>query len=134
MLLTAPGSSARTQAPGATADGAFSRSAAGPYAERGTLPPPTSENGASSVDGVSADGRFVVLESDAGNLVPGDTNRTSDVFVFARRTGKIARVSLGNGGVQGNGRSYPGAISANGRFVAFSSASTNLVHGDTTRF
>jgi Tol biopolymer transport system component len=81
--------------------------------------------------GLSADGRFVAFSSEASNLVPGDTNDAGDVFVHDRRTGTTARVSLGSGGVQGNGRSDSPTLSADGRFVAFSSWASNLVPGDT---
>lgn len=80
---------------------------------------------------LSADGRFVIFYSDAANLVPGDTNGTLDVFLHALGTGKTERVSLGAGGVQGNNGSYPGGISADGRFVGFWSGASNLVPGDT---
>ena len=68
---------------------------------------------------ISADGRFVAFGSDATNLVPGDTNGSDDVFVRDRQTGTTRRVSVGPGGVQGNGASFDPAISADGRFVAF---------------
>ena len=80
---------------------------------------------------ISADGRFVAFISDATNLVPGDTNGRYDVFVRDRQTGTTRRVSVGPGGVQGNGDSFDPAISADGRFVAFDSYATNLVPGDT---
>ena len=61
--------------------------------------------------------------------------RREDVFVRDRRTGTTRRVSVGPGGVQGNGdqRSFVPAISADGRFVAFNSDASNLVPGDTNR-
>ena len=80
---------------------------------------------------ISADGRFVAFGSCATNLVPGDTNGCSDVFVRDRQTGTTQRVSVGPGGAQGNGFSVDPAISADGRFVAFESRATNLVPGDT---
>jgi Tol biopolymer transport system component len=83
---------------------------------------------------ISADGRFVAFDSDADNLVPGDTNRHSDVFIRDRQTGITERLSVGRRGVQGNSYSENAAISANGRFVAFYSAATNLVPGDTNGF
>src|SRR5437016_7692670 len=97
----------------------------------------TEGNGASLSSALSADGRFVAFDSDASDLVAGDTNGVSDVFVHDRQTGTIERVSVASGGAQGNGSSgligfaFPPALSADGRFVAFHSAATNLVTGDT---
>lgn len=79
----------------------------------------------------SADGRFVAFNSGASNLVPGDTNGQSDIFVHDRLTKKTTRVSVASDGTQGNGYCLISAISADGRFVAFSSSSSNLVPGDT---
>jgi Tol biopolymer transport system component len=79
---------------------------------------------------VSADGRYVAFESNATNLVTGDSNATTDVFVRDRVLGTTERVSLGAGGAQANGGSSGASISADGRYVAFSSAATNLVAGD----
>src|SRR5439155_1267798 len=83
---------------------------------------------------ISADGRFVAFGSIYSNLVPGDTNGVPDVFVRDRAAGKTERVSVASDGTQANGESAfyaPPSISADGRFVAFSSGSTNLVPGDT---
>jgi Tol biopolymer transport system component len=92
-------------------------------------------NGPSGLGGVaiSGDGRFVVFDSPATNLVPGDTNRQNDVFVRDRLHGTTARVSLSSTGLQGNrGSGDLGlAISADGQFVAFASQASNLVPGDT---
>jgi Tol biopolymer transport system component len=88
-------------------------------------------DGQSSVASISADGGFVAFQSEATNLVPGDTNDGDDVFVGDGLTGKTRRVSLGSGGVQGNGNSITPAISADGRFIVFGSSGTNLVPGDT---
>ena len=88
-------------------------------------------NNFSSDAALSADGRFVAFDSDASNLVPGDTNGTFDVFVHDRQTGTTRRVSLRTGGGQGNGSSFDAALSADGRFVAFGSDASNLVPGDT---
>ena len=63
--------------------------------------------------------------------MPGDTNGAFDVFVRDRQTGTTERVSIGPGGVQGDGRSSVPSISADGRFVAFTSSASNLVPGDT---
>jgi Tol biopolymer transport system component len=90
------------------------------------------EGNANSVQpAISGDGRYVAFWSNATNLVPGDNNNVSDVFVRDRLTGTTHRVSLGNGGEQGNGLSSSPAISADGRFVAFQSAATNLIANDS---
>lgn len=83
---------------------------------------------------LSGDGRFVVFTSSSSQLVPGDTNNTYDVFCADLTTNVIERVSVSSAGVGGNQLSLvdTGAlISFDGRFIAFSSAATNLVPGDT---
>lgn len=85
---------------------------------------------------ISDDGRFVAFTSIAENLVPGDTNLSSDVFVRDRKTDTIERVSVGPLGVQGDGNSGwlsllgTPDISRDGRFVAFASEASNFVLGD----
>ena len=86
----------------------------------------------STVD-ISGDGRYVAFESDAPNLVPGDTNNAEDVFIHDRQTGATARVSVDSAGSEGNGWSQHPSISGDGRYVAFSSGASNLVPGDTKR-
>src|SRR5262249_44714724 len=80
---------------------------------------------------ISADGRFVAFESDASNLVSGDTNGTLDIYVHDRLTGATERVSVASDDTQGNSVSSSPSISADGRFVAFASVADNLVSGDT---
>jgi len=80
---------------------------------------------------ISADGRYVVFTSEAGNLVPGDTNDATDVFVHDRQTGETTRASVTSTGRQAIGFNGDGAISADGRYVAFDSNSRNLVPHDT---
>ncbi|HOW34209.1 MAG TPA: Ser-Thr-rich GPI-anchored membrane family protein [Methanoregulaceae archaeon] len=80
---------------------------------------------------ISADGRYVSFDSGSTNLVNGDTNGRTDVFVHDRLTGNTSRVSVNATGVQGDGDSAISSISADGRYVAFSSSATNLVAGDT---
>lgn len=83
---------------------------------------------------ISADGSCVVYESDATNLVPGDTNARADIFVSDRATGTTERVSVSSGGVQAGQECTWPTISADGRFVCFSSFDPNLVPGDTNGF
>lgn len=79
---------------------------------------------------VSADGRYVAFASDATNLVSGDTNDFIDVFVRDRQAGRTTRVSVSSSGAQAIGSSFAPAISANGRYVAFTSYAANLTAGD----
>ncbi|MFB6892873.1 hypothetical protein ACFCX4_26575 [Kitasatospora sp. NPDC056327] len=87
-------------------------------------------DGASWANGLSADGRYALFGSDATNLVPGDTNGESDLFVRDLLTRRTERVSLTSTGAQAAGRSYDGAISGNGRLVVFTSTAA-LLPGDT---
>jgi len=88
-------------------------------------------NGGSLEPAVSADGRFVAFTSGASNLVAGDTNSHWDIFVRDRQSGTTERASVATGGAEGNSNSTYGWISADGRFVAFTSSASNLVAGDT---
>ncbi|HEX7538613.1 MAG TPA: FG-GAP-like repeat-containing protein, partial [Dermatophilaceae bacterium] len=88
-------------------------------------------NGVSSSPAISADGRYIAYQSLANNLVAGDTNGTDDVFVRDRVTGATTRVSVATGGAQANNNSQRPSISADSRYVAFSSTANNLVGGDT---
>jgi hypothetical protein len=80
---------------------------------------------------VSNDGRFVVFKSSATNLVSDDTNEVEDTFLRDLAAGTTARVDLAHDGAEANAGGSDPAISADGRYVAFSSVSTNLVPGDT---
>lgn len=75
---------------------------------------------------LSSTGQFMAFDSCASNLVAGDTNNHSDVFVYDRIAATVTRVSVSTAGVEGNGASFSSAISPNGRYVAFLSQSTNL--------
>lgn len=83
---------------------------------------------------ISSDGRYIAFDSQSTNLVADDTNGVSDVFVHDRATKETTRVSVSSSGVQADGHSEPPMISADGRFVAYSSAASNLVAGDATYF
>lgn len=89
---------------------------------------------AANADVVSSDGRFVVFESLATNLVPGDTNGFQDVFIRDLQTGTNGLVSVNAFGTgSANGPSANPSISANGRYVLFTSTAENLVANDTNK-
>lgn len=80
---------------------------------------------------MSGDGRYIVFESTATNLVPSDTNTTWDVFLYDQQTRITTRISVDSNGVQGNNYSLDPSISGNGRYIAFAAGATNLVASDT---
>ena len=80
---------------------------------------------------ISADGRYVVFSSNASNLVYGDTNNKTDIFIKDNQTGGINRISVSATGDQSNGSSYSPSISGNGRYIIFDSLASNLVPADT---
>ena len=88
-------------------------------------------NNFSCCPAMSGDGRYVAFESSATNLVPGDTNNRADIFVRDNETQTTTRVTLDSLGNQANDDSFYASMSADGRFVAFTSFATNLVPGDT---
>jgi Tol biopolymer transport system component len=99
-------------------------------------------NGQSRTPGVSASGRFVVFESVASNLVPGDNNGLADIFLVDRDVDEngifdepgsflITRISLPNAGGEANGDSANPSISGDGMYIAYESFATNLTQGAT---
>jgi Ca2+-binding RTX toxin-like protein len=80
---------------------------------------------------ISDDGRYVVFQSMSSNLVTGDVNGFVDVFVKDLLTGKTALVSIAADGTQGNGNSLTPTVSGDGRVIAFVTAASNLLAGDT---
>ena len=99
-----------------------------------THPPALTANADSltAANAVSADGRYVVFESSANNLVAGDTNGLRDVFVRDLQLGSNFLVSvnrLGTGSARGTSQSA--SISANGRLVVFLSSADDLTANDT---
>jgi Tol biopolymer transport system component len=83
--------------------------------------------------GLSTNGRYAVFESSASDLVAGDTNNATDVFVRDQVSGTTLLVSVSTNGQVGNGASRSPAMTPDGRYVAFVSAANNLVAGDTNR-
>jgi Tol biopolymer transport system component len=79
---------------------------------------------------ISADGRYVAFESDAANLVDNDTNGKRDIFVRDTVAATTVRASIATAGTQGNETASNPSISADGRYLTFTSAASNLVDGD----
>jgi hypothetical protein len=88
---------------------------------------------------MSADGRYVAFESEATNLAPPDDSvdnlavgdRSSDIYLWDRLSGKLTRVSLNMAGLPSSGNAQQAAVSPNGQFVAFISRAVDLVAGKT---
>ena len=91
----------------------------------------TQATGGASFEGaISANGRFVAFRSAATNLVAVDSNVRDDIFVHDRQTGVTERVSVDSLEAQANNHSREPSISADGRFVTFTSDANNLVASD----
>lgn len=88
-------------------------------------------NGDSGPPSITDNGFMIVFSSLATNLVGGDTNDAADIFLRDLSSSTTKRISLGPSGEQANGDCSRPAISGDGRFVAFESAASNLVPGDT---
>ena len=88
-------------------------------------------NGSSVASAVSDDGRYVVFQSTATDLVPGDSNNAVDIFLRDRTQGTTSRLSVSISGLEGDGSSFNAQISCDGRYVAFASYANNLVADDT---
>jgi WD40 repeat protein len=88
-------------------------------------------NGATSAAGISANGGWVGFSSEASNLVNGDINGSSDVFVKNLSNDKVTLISVSNKEAAGNGTSLFYDLSSAGRDVVFTSYASNLVGGDT---
>jgi hypothetical protein len=84
------------------------------------------------ISDVDETGDSVMFWSNDADLVTGDTNGRADVFVRSVGSATTLRVSVSTLGVEGNDDSYRGALSDDGRYVAFFSEATNLIDGETT--
>ncbi len=87
-------------------------------------------NGDSFPTGISTNGQFALFESSASDLVAGDTNNASDIFVRDVVNGLTTLVSVNTNGMSGNGTSRGSVMTGDGRYVAFVSTASNLVPGD----
>jgi hypothetical protein len=89
-------------------------------------------NGDSIFGSTSENGRYVVYSSKASNLVEGDTNGFSDIFIFDRQTNETKRISHTHDGKQANGDNYAPIISMDGDYILFTSKATNLTKDTDT--
>src|SRR4029078_9826657 len=79
---------------------------------------------------VGGDGRLVAFTSAASNIAAGDANNLRDAFVFDRQTGAAVNISVDSAGLQADLESFTPVLSANGRFVAYTSFADNLIPDD----
>ena len=121
ILLALPSSESQRQAQAAT--GEIIRCSSSSSGEEG--------NDSCSNPAITPDGRYVVFESVATNMVAGDTNAKKDIFRKDLATGETVRCSTGSSGTEGDNDSFNPSLSADGRYVAFDSDADNLVPDDT---
>jgi Tol biopolymer transport system component len=100
------------------------------YQRAEAAPPPPQKLHGSIDPSMSSDGRFVTFTSGDPSLYARDVD-ADQILVWDRKTGRIQPASVSNSGHQGNGNSGHSAASADGRFIAFESAASDLVEGDT---
>ncbi len=91
-------------------------------------------NGRSYAPSLSSDGRYVVFTSEASDLIVGDDNGVTDIYIRDTQSDTTERVSVDTDELESNGDSHRSVVSSDGQFVAFSSEATNLVAGDTNGF
>ena len=87
-------------------------------------------DGDSSTPALSGDARYLVYASNASNLVPGDTNQVTDIFLHDRASGETGRVSISSAGIQANRAAASPQITLDGRYILFVAEASNLVNGD----
>lgn len=92
--------------------------------------PTGSASGPAYAAGVTPSG-LVIFQSNAGNLVAGDTNGTSDVFARTMPGGAIERLSVSSSNAESHGDSFSASVNPDGRFVAFASRAEDLLQGDS---
>lgn len=86
----------------------------------------TEADGGSGAPRISPDGKVVVFESRAGNLIDDDTNGVQDIYIYGLVSGATRRVSLTSTGRELSGRSRSPSISSNGLKVAFTSLAPEI--------
>src|SRR5438128_5057042 len=91
-------------------------------------------NANSGLSTLSADGRYIAFESEASNLVPGDTNNAQDIFLWDRVARLLKRVSMANNGAQADQDCWEPFLTADGRHVCFYSHASTLCAQDHDDF
>ena len=91
----------------------------------------TSNGGHSERSDITRDGRYIIFESTASNLVSSDNNAVRDIFVRDRKLSTTVRLSESTSGTEANDNSSFPSISCDGAFAVFKSPATNLTSGDT---
>jgi Tol biopolymer transport system component len=89
--------------------------------------------GHSRLSWISADGRFVIYTSRAGDLVSGSDNRATDVYLWDRDENRTLRLSVGTDEEAATGLSYAPVVAADGRTLVFAAFADNLVEDDRNR-
>ncbi|MFE0460673.1 TolB family protein [Kitasatospora sp. NPDC058965] len=116
---------------GGTALPAGAQPADGSPAQVCLAPGGAQPDAAASPDAISADGHTVVFDSAATNLVPGGGDGSNGIYACDLHSGRVQRVDVAESGARPNGYGYGGAVSADGRYVAFTSTADNLAPGAT---
>ena len=80
---------------------------------------------------ISGDGKFIVFQSDANNLIANDTNSATDIFLYDRVNETTTRVSLKSDGTEADADSRNPDISEDGQYIVFESDAINIINGDT---
>ncbi|HEY9693877.1 MAG TPA: DUF4347 domain-containing protein, partial [Oculatellaceae cyanobacterium] len=94
----------------------------------------SNSSGGTMSPSISGNGQYIAFQSSASNLVANDTNNSEDIFVHDRTTAQTSRVSVTSTGQEvysGGSTTVSPKLSNDGRYVAFNSASSSLVAGDT---
>jgi len=94
------------------------------------ITPPSSADDGANHPKITPDGRFIAFNEFGDNIVPGDVNGESDVFLRDRQSNTTELISVDSAGTQSDDQSANGVMSADGRYVAFVSEATNWFPGN----
>ena len=88
-------------------------------------------NGFSNSVAIADDGKYIIFNSDATNLVPNDTNNSSDTFIYDRLNQTVELINIAPNNTGADAPVNIGSISGNSRYITFASNASNLVANDT---